>query len=756
MLANLAQRVFRVYKGIEGSSLRLQRIDEMPSRFDNCRDDHLHPNKHIARLRLSRQHASRQYIAYPMPRQQVYGKRSRVDHDAFAIFASPQGDSLGPDPALDARPSSGGDFHQTAAEQRQQAQSEKRLEHGALRRRNPARAVLGERNANSAVPASHFAIIQIKSLRRQHEEVVEEADSIQKTRIDRLAAALPGTGDSRGQERSQGITLVPDIGHVIPSQILVELGQPEEASTPPCSTAPGFLGRRSSGDQPHLNHKAPVRKLPSPYARSLPLQRQPSDRLTQHCAQLLDLSSHPLTSFHDWSIQLSTHFTLIKIAEASFGEVYRLSLRQPDPDFASNDESVFKVIAIRPPSSTLAKGSAKQRTAATKRAEAMSKPDDIANEVKLLQRMSSIPGFTNFRDIRVVQGRPPKEFVQAFKSYNDRQKAEKKELSVFPDPGKKTSYNDDQLWAVIEMQDAGTDLEQCVESGAMTSIWSVWDVFWQVVISLAKGEEGAEFEHRDLHLGNICVQNAAVTPTVNVRKKLKFTSLDTTIIDYTISRCLSEASTSSNGGFEVAFHDLSTDSALFEGSSSEEYQYDIYRYMRGAFLLSQPMADFSLVPTRDLAGAALAGGMSWRQFNPVTNLVWLHFVLYKLLEQVHWPSTSKAPAKRLKAQHAMWKRANDLEHKLLGVQILLDPEDGLCKNELRSASDLIGLALSEAWLDESDVAGVDDDGSEANELVEQLSNLAVEESLEDKAIAERKSKQGTVIEDRNESCTRCV
>jgi len=434
------------------------------------------------------------------------------------------------------------------------------------------------------------------------------------------------------------------------------------------------------------------------------------------------------------------HFTVAKIAEASFGEVYRLSLIDPIDNFSRSDESVLKIIALKAPACTIPNDK-KKRAAALKKAEAMSNPDDVANEVKLLQRMSSIPGFTNFRDVRVLQGRPAPAFAQAFKEYNAGQKAKKKDLSHFPDPAKKASYSDDQLWAVIEMQDAGSDLERYVESGQSTSVWSTWDIFWQVVLSLAKGEEGAEFEHRDLHLGNICVRQRPSPGTtqappaedpIDIKRKLNFTNLETTIIDYTISRALMPDAS-------IAYHDLSQDPSLFEGDSTQEYQYDIYRYMRGAVFLDNAVADQTYFANR-LASSSNSSSTptSWRHYHPITNLVWLHFVLYELLEQLTWPSAGRAPPKKKSRQaHAVWKRANDLERTLLTVQDLLQPEV-LGRSGVRAASDLVGLALAEGWLDVKDVVGEGgesnweeaEEDSEAGELAAKLQKLVVVEEDE--------------------------
>jgi serine/threonine-protein kinase haspin len=432
-----------------------------------------------------------------------------------------------------------------------------------------------------------------------------------------------------------------------------------------------------------------------------------SDPYETHCSPLLNLSPHPITPFSTWSNALSSHFTITKIAEASFGEVYRLALLSPLPDFDKSQESVFKIIALQPPPSTLPpKKDKKKRAAALKKSEMMSAPLDVANEVKLLQRMSSIPGFTNFRDIRVLQGRPPGAFIEAFRAFNTLQERKSKDLSHFPDPSKKANYAADQLWAIIEMQDAGTDLEQLIESAEKSCgrIWEVWDVFWQVVLSLAKGEEGAEFEHRDLHLGNICVRRPqGKQEAVDVKKKLGFTGLETTIIDYTISRCQLQDGT-------TAFLDLERDMALFEGDSTEEYQYDIYRYMRGVMFLDSAYS----FPTEE---EVKDSGRNWEQFQPGTNLVWLHFVLYGLLEGMEWVGGKRGP--KAKKTREVWKRGCELEGVLGRVQEMLDPGSIGGEAGVASARDLVLMAVEEGWLDLGDVVGengVDDEEVLAREM----------------------------------------
>ena len=198
---------------------------------------------------------------------------------------------------------------------------------------------------------------------------------------------------------------------------------------------------------------------------------------------LLDLANDSLSrrapvQFQAWANELQGLFELKKIAEASYGEVYRLKLidRSTLLGASTTDESVLKVIPLKP--QVVFKSRKRQ-------AEQMSAVEDVFMEVQTLMRMSVIPGFTNFRDIRVMEGRFPSQFVKAWKDYiQDGGK------SYLPDPGNIRSYPKSQLWAVIEMENAGVDLEKF----PLQNFVQTWDIFWSVAMALAKGEDLARFE----------------------------------------------------------------------------------------------------------------------------------------------------------------------------------------------------------------------------------------------------------------------
>ncbi|KZF21726.1 hypothetical protein L228DRAFT_248456 [Xylona heveae TC161] len=228
---------------------------------------------------------------------------------------------------------------------------------------------------------------------------------------------------------------------------------------------------------------APARQTRTRRANALDKDSHTASKRIAHAEPLLKLCNDPEgrnapTNFQAWADEVDRYFDVDKIAEASYGEVYRLKFRDADSVWTRSDESVLKIIALKPPP-----GTPKRKY----KIDLMSAIQDVASEVDLLRRMSTVPGFTNFREVRVMCGRLPSQFVEAWKRFK---KAKSK--SEFPDPGKAYSYPDDQLWAVIEMQDAGTDLENIT----LTDVYQLWDVFWGVAMTLAKGEELAGFEVR--------------------------------------------------------------------------------------------------------------------------------------------------------------------------------------------------------------------------------------------------------------------
>lgn len=196
---------------------------------------------------------------------------------------------------------------------------------------------------------------------------------------------------------------------------------------------------------------------------------------------LSPIASQNIQKFGTWASRSATMFHVAKLAEGSYGEVYKLHLREEEnrpavsksklAKLRAYGDGVFKVVPLRAQSGP---GSKKFTTI-----------DEIASEVKMLKYLDPIPGFARFREIHVVQGRFPPAFQQAWDHY----KATKDDC-LNPNPASKKSYPDTQLWAIVEMDDAGCELEKF----GWSSIFQIYDIFWGVAMSLARAEEYAMFE----------------------------------------------------------------------------------------------------------------------------------------------------------------------------------------------------------------------------------------------------------------------
>ncbi|KAF2014644.1 hypothetical protein BU24DRAFT_423550 [Aaosphaeria arxii CBS 175.79] len=549
------------------------------------------------------------------------------------------------------------------------------------------------------------------------------------------------------------------------------------------ATSEGDVSRSKAGKTPvrsksHRSKSRSRKQLRAPVA-----EISEDDMYTTYVKSLLQCSERrEIVSFDDWSSQLDSVVDVSKIAEASFSEVYRLSVKTARTDCSS--ESVLKLVALKTPENMPLPSELKENDRPRRKGDFecqlqkereereeqdmwKSSVDDVNSEVRLLQNLNDIPGFTTFRDLTILKGRPSSSFSKAWKSWNKSRPKGKK--SEFPDPSKKTSYQDDQLWAVIEMQDAGSDCGKVFEAGGISTIWEVWDIFWSVCISVAKAEQTCEFEHRDLHMDNICVRSSTDEADLTnrvvqkpLKRKLGFTGLETTVIDYTLSRAnmiktpssqRTSLSSSASPIFrldqsdqgQVAYLDLNKDPALFTGDAEEEYQYEIYRYMRGAVFYGDPLKsppssqptqtpsptpnnedatqNLPVTPRRSPRKAPHPGFLSeppadiWRHFHPKTNLIWTHFILHRLLENLHSHGNTPASKSNDAIMHnvvgvdeadasKVWKKAVMMHKILLKVAQKLDPKAlGRREGGLGSCAELIVLALEARWLAVGDVEG---------------------------------------------------
>lgn len=136
-----------------------------------------------------------------------------------------------------------------------------------------------------------------------------------------------------------------------------------------------------------------------------------------------------------------------------------------------------------------------------------------------------------------------------------------------------------------------------------------------MAISLAVAESQFQFEHRDLHWGNVLVAtttDASITFQLDGEPiEVRTHGIKATIIDYTLSRIVYKNC--------CLFQDLAADPELFEATG--DYQYDIYRLMREK--------------TKNC----------WAVFEPYTNVLWLHYIIDKITSTSGVKYTAKKSVK---------------------------------------------------------------------------------------------------------------
>ncbi len=136
----------------------------------------------------------------------------------------------------------------------------------------------------------------------------------------------------------------------------------------------------------------------------------------------------------------------------------------------------------------------------------------------------------------MVKGAYPEHLLTAWDNFTMNKKSENERPSKFAET---------QTYCIIQLSHHGQDLE-----AHTVSTWSeAAHIFWSVVRTLSRGEQECEFEHRDLHWGNILIDKSEedeilekLLDNLNLEdggKELMdggWGGVKITLIDYTLSR----------------------------------------------------------------------------------------------------------------------------------------------------------------------------------------------------------------------------
>ncbi|KNE73237.1 hypothetical protein AMAG_17418 [Allomyces macrogynus ATCC 38327] len=146
------------------------------------------------------------------------------------------------------------------------------------------------------------------------------------------------------------------------------------------------------------------------------------------------------------------------------------------------------------------------------------------------------------------------------------------------------------MWyCVVHMPHGGIPLEDA-------EVRDVWSCLVQIARAVGLAERECEFEHRDLHWGNVLVDSDEVCR----------------VIDFTFARCLD-----AGGGVQFA----PIPEHVFEGDEDEDEQFAVYRRMREV---------------------VERGGKRWSGYYPRTNVLWLQYLARKLVIKTDDAQVQKA------------------------------------------------------------------------------------------------------------------
>ncbi|KAF5194923.1 Serine/threonine-protein kinase haspin-like protein, partial [Thalictrum thalictroides] len=275
---------------------------------------------------------------------------------------------------------------------------------------------------------------------------------------------------------------------------------------------------------------------------------------------------------------------IVKVGEGTYGEAFKVG------------DTVCKIVPFD--GDLLVNGEVQKRSA------------ELLEEVLVSKTLNCLRGhgghvrnscttFIETMDLRVCQGSYDASLIKAWEDWDAKHGSENDNPKDFPEK---------QCYTVFVLAHGGKDLENYV----LLNFDEAQSLLVQVTAALAVAEAAYEFEHRDLHWGNILlVRNevSSVPFTLEGRKVFaRSFGLSVSIIDYTLSRL--------NTGESIHYLDLCSDPELFNGRKGDR-QAETYRKMREI--------------TEDC----------WQESCPKTNVLWLQYLVDILLLKKSYKRSSK-------------------------------------------------------------------------------------------------------------------
>ncbi|OAF69487.1 EF-hand calcium-binding domain-containing protein 1 [Intoshia linei] len=271
-----------------------------------------------------------------------------------------------------------------------------------------------------------------------------------------------------------------------------------------------------------------------------------------------------------------------KLGEGSFGEVYNV--------MHNNKNIAVKII---PTNGHVEIQARNQSNEENQKSVFEMLPEIICSKILSLISIKNNSNFVVLERMSVTKGKYTKNMIEAYKTYDT------KNESNYDDPN---SYKKKQIFFVLSYQNCGIP----IEFFDFKDYIKVNNIFKQIVLTLAIGEVEIQFEHRDLHLGNILFE-IEEPRVINYKVGSTFYPVDNngvkiTVIDFSLSRMTVNDL--------VFFNDLTTDEDLFAGPQHDK-QFQAYREMKKHIKND-----------------------NWKEFTPYTNIIWLNYILSSFIEYI--------------------------------------------------------------------------------------------------------------------------
>lgn len=373
--------------------------------------------------------------------------------------------------------------------------------------------------------------------------------------------------------------------------------------------------------------KAPAFDL-SALSKCLPITGEDPDRSSRLKVGVRTISSADLTaiqplfevsglarpiSFSRYGSSIAKFYHMRKIGEGTYSSVFELK-RKDDVcvQKCPNESTVLKVMPLLLPTQESRNASLREN----QRLEGLTSAGDVVKELHTMRGLDPLPGFLRYRGVALTTGAWPCSFVDSFRKYA--QKCPSKSFNADPEE----AYQADQCYAIIEMGHAGIELDEIKRP----SDFLIYDVFWQTALHLARAEEVAEFEHRDMHLSNICIHTSK--PEADIDKHLVrdmhanpscllgLTGTKVAIIDYTYSR----VKIHDGGDTFINYRECEMQNWVINNTQATKFedQLQFSTYVEQANLL---------------VASTTEPVLEWHRFEPRTNIIWLSYLIQTLLSR---------------------------------------------------------------------------------------------------------------------------